>query len=50
MKVFIKPDVTRCDQAHIEAWSQPGALACSLEYYYDQAELVNTLVGAFLED
>jgi len=39
----------RCEPACIEAWSQLGTLACSLKYYYDHAELVNTLIGEFLE-
>jgi hypothetical protein len=47
--VFIKPDVTRFEQAHIEAWSQPGALACNLKYYYDHAEFVNPLIREFLK-
>jgi hypothetical protein len=40
----------RYEQAYIEAWSQSGALACSLKYYYDHAELVHKLIGKFLED
>jgi hypothetical protein len=39
----------RYEPAYIEAWSQPGALACSLKYYYDHAEFVNTLIGEFLK-
>jgi hypothetical protein len=33
-KGVYKPDVMRYEQAYIDAWSQPGALACSLKYYH----------------